>query len=226
MFGLDYLLSPCSVEEFRKTHYRERALYVPGADDKFASLFGWDDINNVMSNQRSSRDGVRLVYETKNLPPASLQHLDHWLWQGATLIINNVNQIDPIVGRFAALLGHELNTHVNINSYTSCPTKQGFDTHYDKHDVFIVQLAGKKAWTVFEPTRKWPLERETGPKGDPPDTKPYLECDLTAGDVLYIPRGHWHYAVAVTPSIHFTVGPQARTGIDLLHYLTQKLTKN
>ena len=44
--------------------------------------------------------------------------------------------------------------------------------------------------------------------------------------MLYIPRGHWHYAVAVTPSIHFTVGPQARTGIDLLLWLTQQLQDN
>ncbi len=49
---------------------------------------------------------------------------------------------------------------------------------------------------------------------------------MTEGDVLYIPRGHWHYAVAVTPSIHFTVGPQARTGIDLLLWLSQKLMDN
>ena len=83
-----------------------------------------------------------------------------------------------------------------------------------------------KSWTVFEPTRRWPLEREKGPKGAPPEAEPYLQCDLTPGDVLYIPRGHWHYAVAVTPSIHFTVGPQARTGIDLLLWLTQQLQDN
>jgi ribosomal protein L16 Arg81 hydroxylase len=226
MFGLEYLISPTAVDEFRTKSWGQQASYIPGSESKFADLFGWDDLNHIMNNCRLSWEGIRLVHETRNLPHEALHSLDHWLAKGATLIVNSVNQIDPIVGRFATSLGNELNTHVNINAYTSCPTKQGFDNHYDKHDVFIVQIAGTKSWTVFEPTRRWPLEREAQPKGNPPDTEPYLQCDVTPGDVLYIPRGHWHYAVAVTPSIHFTVGPQARTGIDLLLWLTQQLMDN
>ncbi|MDH3692096.1 MAG: cupin domain-containing protein, partial [Gammaproteobacteria bacterium] len=100
------------------------------------------------------------------------------------------------------------------------------DTHYDRHDVFIAQLAGTKKWAVLEPTVKWPLEKQTFPKGEAPNSDPYIECEMSEGDVLYIPRGHWHYAVAVTPSIHFTVGPQSRSGIDFLLWLTNQLMNN
>ena len=143
MFGLEYLISPVAVDEFRTQSWGERACYIPGLESKFADLFGWDDINHIMNSSRSW-EGVRLVYETRNLPHEALGRLDAWLAKGATLVINSVNQLDPIVGRFATSLGHELNTHVNINSYTSCPAKQGFDNHFDRHDVFIVQIAGTK----------------------------------------------------------------------------------
>jgi mannose-6-phosphate isomerase-like protein (cupin superfamily) len=132
--------------------------------------------------------------------------------------------LDPLLDRFASALARDMNTTVNINCYASWPAKQGFDTHYDRHDVFVVQVAGRKVWKVFEPTRRWPLESERGPTSTPEGLTPSLECTLTPGDVLYVPRGHWHYALAETPSIHLTVGPTARTGIDFLAWLAERLT--
>ena len=40
---------------------------------------------------------------------------------------------------------------------------------------------------------------------------------------MYIPRGHWHYAVAKTPSVHLTVGPHSSSGIDFLAWFTDSL---
>lgn len=226
MFGLEHIIAPISTDDFLESYWGEKALYIPGAADKFQNLFGWDDINHILNHGRPSFEGIRLVYEKQSLPQETLQSLPEWLTKGATLIVNALNQIDPVVGRFASMLSRDLNTHVNINSYASCPAKQGFDTHYDRHDVFIVQVAGTKKWAVLEPTVKWPLERQTFSKGEAPDVNPYIECEMSEGDVLYIPRGHWHYAVAVTPSIHFTVGPQSRSGIDFLMWLTNQLMNN
>lgn len=226
MFGLEYLIAPRSVDEFRDRYWGEWALHIPGQPDKFEGLFGWDDVNHALNHGRHSFEGVRLLYEKKGLPHEALSNIDHWLSQGATLVINNVNQIDPVAEKFATLLGADLNTHININSYMSCPNKQGFDNHFDGHDVFIAHLEGKKAWKVFEPTIKRPLDRQNLDKGEPPDTDPYLECELEPGDVLYIPRGHWHYACAITPSIHLTVGQDPRTGSDFLRWLADRLMNN
>ena len=226
MLGLEYLIAPTTVEDFYTNYAGEKSLFVPGAADKFKDLFAWEDISHAINYGRPSLEGVRLAHEKKTLGGEALANLDHWLARGATLIVNSVQQIDPLMDRFAAALGNDMNTHININSYTSTPEKQGFDSHFDRHDVFIVQIAGNKAWKIFEPTRTWPLDIEVGVKGDPPETEPYLECDLSEGDVLYIPRGHWHYALAQSPSIHLTVGPQPRSGVNFLLWMAQTLMEN
>lgn len=42
--------------------------------------------------------------------------------------------------------------------------------------------------------------------------------------MLYIPRGHWHYALAgESPCLHLTVGIHAKTGIDWLEWLVNDL---
>ena len=90
----------------------------------------------------------------------------------------------------------------------------------------MIQTSGSKSWKVFEPTRKNPLDIDVLPKGDPPESDPYLECEMNVGDVLYIPRGHWHYAIAIEPSIHLTISNNQRCGVDLLIWLTEQLRDN
>jgi ribosomal protein L16 Arg81 hydroxylase len=44
--------------------------------------------------------------------------------------------------------------------------------------------------------------------------------------VLYIPRGHWHVALATEkPSLHLTVGINSHTGIDFLGWLKDELSE-
>ena len=227
MFGVDYLLAPYGVEDYLAKTWGQRAVHIRGEADKFGELFGWQDINHLLSHGRLAYPAVSLVLEKKTLASEALAQLDHWLAQGATLVLNQIQELDPVVDRFASALANDLNTGVGVNCYASWPSKQGFDNHYDLHDVFVVQIAGSKTWKVFEPTRRWPIEREKGLiKLDPPDAEPYLECSLTEGDVLYIPRGHWHYALAETPSIHLTVGPKPRTGVDFLLWLADHVMRD
>jgi ribosomal protein L16 Arg81 hydroxylase len=65
--------------------------------------------------------------------------------------------------------------------------------HRDDADVFVVQTAGSKTWRVHEGVAdgRW----GPGPvSGDPPAE--VLHTELSAGEVLYIPRGFAHQAVA------------------------------
>lgn len=49
---------------------------------------------------------------------------------------------------------------------------------------------------------------------------------MSPGDVLYIPRGHWHYAVALDqPSLHLTLGVHNKTGIDFIEWMVSELRK-
>lgn len=65
-----------------------------------------------------------------------------------------------------------------------------------------------KKWQVFEPSVPLPLSHQTSAKFPlPPQTDPIFECTLTAGDLLYIPRGWWHDVTPLdTDSLHLSIG--------------------
>lgn len=226
MFGIEHIIRPISVDDLLNNYLGKKALYIPGWADKFPDIFGWEQVNDQINFSRPSRESIRLIYEKQPLDNSQLANLAEWMVKGATLVIQHVQQIDPVVSRFSTRLGKDLNSGINVNCYASYPSKQGFDNHYDGHDVFVIQTAGTKSWKVFEPTRKFPLDMDVIPKGNPPDVDPYLECEMNVGDVLYIPRGHWHYAIAIEPSIHLTVSNNQRSGIDLMIWLTEHLRDN
>ena len=59
-------------------------------------------------------------------------------------------------GQLVADLGHP----VQVNAYLTPPAAQGFAAHYDTHDVFVVQVAGRKHWTIHEPVVRLPRPDE------------------------------------------------------------------
>lgn len=223
MFGLQPLIAPMSVDEFVHDYRGKRAFLVEGERGRFGDLCGWSDISHLLNHGGLRFPDAKFVLDKQPLGPETLQHADHWLKQGATLIVNSIQKLDPVIGHFGESLGRDMNAPININCYVSWPSKQGFDKHYDRHDVFILHLEGTKTWKVFEPTRPFPLDLDQRPKEEPPEQEPYLEGTLRPGDLMYIPRGHWHYAVADSPSIHLTVGQSSRSGIDFLNWLTSRL---
>jgi lysine-specific demethylase/histidyl-hydroxylase NO66 len=96
------------------------------------------------------------------------------------------------------------------NVYLTPPGTQGFALHFDDIDAFVLQLSGTKSWKVYAPNDKEALlprqpptaHFEPGSHGDP-----VLEVDLTPGDLLYLPRGAPHQAVASpdSHSLHVTI---------------------
>lgn len=102
--------------------------------------------------------------------------------------------------------------------------KEGFGTHWDDHDVVVVQLDGAKRWKVFGPTRNAPMHRDVAEPQEPCE-EPTAEFVLTAGDLLYLPRGWWHSVSASegVRSLHLTCGLTTTTGADLIVWLAEIL---
>ena len=124
--------------------------------------------------------------------------------------------------RLAAELGHP----AQCNAYVTPPRSRGFSAHYDVHDVFVLQLAGRKHWTVHPPVHPDPLRNQ--PWNDHATAvrrraaeEPALDLVLEAGDVLYLPRGWLHSAAAEDDvSAHLTVGVHVVTRYALVEALT------
>ncbi len=78
------------------------------------------------------------------------------------------------------------------------PGTPGFSWHYDAEDVFIIQTAGEKEYSLRKNTvNPWPLE-ETLPADMQYERElmPLMRVLLRGGDLLYIPCGYWHKAEA------------------------------
>jgi hypothetical protein len=85
-------------------------------------------------------------------------------------------------------------------------------------------MEGTKHWKVFWPTTAAPLHSWRAEDRPDASTEPYLDVTLKKGDVLYVPRGHWHYAVAQDSiSLHVTAGVTCRKGTTFLDWLVGEL---
>jgi ribosomal protein L16 Arg81 hydroxylase len=145
------------------------------------------------------------------------------LQNGATLVVDAVDEIYEPLTTLATSLERELGEKIQVNLYAGWHTEPGFNIHWDGHDVIVLQLAGRKAWAIYGETRKHPLANDIVKDGAPP-SEPIWQQTIADGDLLYIPRGFWHVAKPLDePSLHLTIGIPNRTGIDLMTWFVDRL---
>ncbi|MDG4831200.1 cupin domain-containing protein [Solwaraspora sp. WMMD1047] len=144
---------------------------------------------------------------------------------GATLVLQALHRTWPPIVDFTRELSGTLGQPLQVNAYLTPAGNQGFGTHYDTHDVFVLQVDGEKHWRVHEPVLPDPLERQPwGGRADEvtavADGPPALDVVLSPGDALYLPRGWLHSAQAQDgSSLHLTVGVRAVTRYTLVEEL-------
>ncbi len=146
------------------------------------------------------------------------------LRQGATLVLNRIENHSVMAKRLCSEIGRFVGHQTTSNAYVSFSGNGTFGKHWDTHDVFAIQLIGKKRWQVFAPTLPLPLSHQTSERSQ--HTCPSvaaLDCVLETGDLLYIPRGWWHQ---VTPfqqgSLHLSVGVYLPTVNDYLMWVCSR----
>ncbi|MEV0723411.1 cupin domain-containing protein [Micromonospora purpureochromogenes] len=136
---------------------------------------------------------------------------------GATLVLQGLHRTWPALVDFARDLGAALSQPLQVNAYLTPAGSQGFATHYDTHDVFVLQVDGRKHWRIHPPVLPDPLEQQPwGGRADEvaatADGPAALDVVLAPGDALYLPRGWLHSAQAQeSSSLHLTVGIRALT---------------
>ncbi len=137
---------------------------------------------------------------------------------GATIIINQGQRFVPALGRFCQGLEWALSAHFQTNLYLTPPDAQGFPTHFDNHDVFVMQVEGEKLWKLYNVPLDTPYRGERYNSGIHMRGDCVAEFVLRPGDIAYVPRGLMHDAATSgsEPSLHITAGVINRTWADLL----------
>jgi ribosomal protein L16 Arg81 hydroxylase len=220
-----------SLDEFAASYWDEqpllrRAAHVPAGG--FADLLSLGGVDELLSQRglrtpflRMSRDGdvvspARFTRSGGAGAEISDQVADDKVLAefaaGATLVLQGLHRIWPPLRAFAGALTAQLGHPVQVNAYVTPPQNAGFAPHYDVHDVFVLQFAGRKRWRIHEPVLLSPLrdqpwhERKAAVAARSAET-PAIDAVLEAGDTLYLPRGYVHSATSLGEiSGHLTVG--------------------
>lgn len=228
-------------DEFLAQVFHRRYRHVPAAIPNPGELIMWDDLNTILATHRLEPPRLRLSTDGEMLPAyrytAPITTRRHTVWQrlhptelharlteGASLVIDAVDELHPPIGRAAMELEQWLRTGVQANLYASFTSREGFGVHWDDHDVVVMQIDGAKRWKLYGPTRTAPMYKDTA-EPEPPPEEPTTELVLRPGDVLYLPRGWWHSVAASEGehSLHLTFGIQTTTGAQLLSWLADDL---
>jgi uncharacterized RmlC-like cupin family protein len=196
-------------------------LYRPGADaTAFADLFTLGDVDHILSSTTPRYPAFRMVKEGRQLDRRSYTRAGRVGGQpvddladprrvyelfggGATIVLQSLHRFWPPLARLSRDLELALTHPVQVNAYITPPASQGLGVHHDEHDVFVLQVHGRKRWDVHDPD------------GDPGDR--LIVAELAPGDCLYIPQRFPHAArTAATASVHLTVGVVPTTWGDVL----------
>ncbi|HVM77648.1 MAG TPA: cupin domain-containing protein [Stellaceae bacterium] len=232
---LPSLLQPAGEEKFLEHFIEKKRLHVRASDpQRAASLLPWTTVNHLIECDvlppdrmrviRANIDVATLMYrrrdEHRHLRAGALQQL---LAQGASVIINDVSDLVPEIGRLSDNIERRLAHRVGVNAYLSFGRGSAFKAHFDYHDVIVLQIHGRKRWRSLGTPFPFPVEQPGGEPSKEAPTETVWEDVLEPGDVLYLPRGEVHEAAVEGPrSVHLTIGVHVRHGIHFLEWLGKR----
>jgi ribosomal protein L16 Arg81 hydroxylase len=224
--SLAWLIYPFKVESFLDEKWANTHCHIHrNSPDYFGGLFGAKAVETVLEFMRPESSAVRLVRRNQTKDPGAYRFADGAIdlvrvrkdfADGYTIIINGLERYVPAIASLAHSLEIELNFETRINAYITPPNSQGFLPHFDDHDVLVLQTVGSKTWHVYENSDVRPRDLMRREAFASSDLEQPCDFNLTAGDVLYVPRGRVHAAEAdAATSIHLTVGIHAPTMLTL-----------
>lgn len=207
-----------------------------------SALMSWNDLNSLLATRPVPDPQLRLFRQGRKVPLSSYagvtqpgrrrrevlhpEKLYTALREGASLILDAVETLHLPVAAAAEDLVRFVREKVQVNMYATWGESQGFNTHADDHDVFIVQVIGSKHWTVHGPDRPPVIEAGATPADVSPETVAW-DGVLHAGQVLHVPRGWWHTVRGRgDASVHFTFGFYRRTGRNWADWISEQLGRH
>lgn len=239
------LLNPVDPADFFRLYWDRIPIHMSGKEGKFDDVMTHQQFSDAMFDAKLG--DKQLKYLQKSIgdrwssldffirkkaawtEQKSIQQLAKELPAG-TLVYDSIEKHVPTAKAFCRALFSDFGCQTTINAYFSAGRDaSAFDAHFDPQDVFILQLEGEKEW------RLWERDRVTNPVPGFPEPKsmspPALPADetvlMTAGDLLYVPRGMWHWPRSLDdePSLHLTLTLVMPKPTDLLLWLTQILSE-
>jgi ribosomal protein L16 Arg81 hydroxylase len=241
--GFADLIAPLPEDEFFNSFAGKKPVHIPGAADKFAFAMSWDLMNAILDqNAIWTTHTLQLVLDKGVLRPdlyayeglardgnrtplVDFDKVRALIRQGASIVLNEIETLTPGMKRISEILGRRPGGKVQGNLYCSWQKHQAFDVHFDTHDVFAMQVSGEKVWRIYQRHFKDPINHPAFKVKDPAFNHAHkgallTEFTMRPGDLVYIPRGFYHEAMAETDAtVHMSFSVVPMIGLDVMTML-------
>ncbi len=226
-FDLDSLLDPVSASTFFAEHWEKKPLHVRRDDpDYFRELLSLEEIDRVITTLGLHHPQIELTNANRPIKTSDWTYpsgmvdptrLYQFFADGATIILPQLDHLVSPLAHLCRAMEQRISSRFQTNIYLTPGESQGFKTHYDSHDVFVLQVSGEKLWNVYDTPIELPFR---GQGFDPSAVEAQeltMELVLKPGDVFYLPRGVMHDAsTGAGGSLHITLGVLFTSWTDLL----------
>lgn len=230
-FSFKWLIDPIEPTTFFADFYERKPLLIERQQpSKFEALLSIAAIDHYLSTTSPCRPDVFLVDAAQELKPEDysfpnseppgridLPRAYELFGAGATISLSQMHERLPSLADLCRAVERTFSSHFQTNIYLSPPHAQGFKTHFDSHDVFVLQVSGSKLWTLYDTGIVLPLRGQAFDPDKHTPGPPTREFKLHAGDLLYCPRGIYHSARSTDEaSLHITLGLIGKTWADVM----------
>lgn len=222
---IDRLLGDIPPRDFIEEFFLRQPFSQPGKAGEFASLGDWSALETILSQPEADVLVVKEGKRWEGTRPPTFDEARELHASGYTVLARHAERCHPGIAELAAGFAADFAAPIDVHLYYTPGGSHGFGWHYDAEDVFILQTAGGKEYSLRKNTvNPWPLV-ETLPDDMryPREIMPLSKCRLAAGDWLYIPHGWWHRAEAEAESISLAVGVLSPAAIDVYDFVRERL---
>ena len=238
--GFEHLIAPTSFDAFFEQHWESRPLRTERHDPRyFDGIITTAAIDRLFESRQHGAEFIKVIADGREVhqgvwaEPIALKDgrtvqvadfakvLDEF-HRGASIVINGAHRSIPELRTLCDRLKDELGLDLQANIYITPSESRAFKPHYDLHDAFLLQIAGRKCWRMYRRVADYPVE-QTGTDLEAVESDaPQEEFVLEQGDALYIPSGYVHAAAtSERASVHVTLGLKPKRRYELLEDLLE-----
>lgn len=235
---IDALFSPVGWLGFIEAYWDKQPMHLSGALEQPASIASPTDVRALVETGAPWQfRRVPEIYLDGGVVPhadivreyvdmdgrvaraANLARIRNLLKVGATFNTFGQEHHFPRLLELKRAFGLAFAAEVEVAFFYSQQNHQGLSPHYDCVEIFAFQLHGVKRWQVSSQRVENPLVGY-GTATAYDLAAPHAEIDLEPGDLLFLPRGTFHHALALTPeSLHATLAVKVPTILEALQLL-------